>query len=59
MSAAKIYLTTEEQIYLMEMLELNDPRDAAEKFVKILIEERVDPQQMNKFLKAIIKRSLG
>ena len=55
MSADKVYLTAEEQIYLMEMLELNDPTKAAEKFVELLVLERANPQDLKKYLKKIMK----
>jgi hypothetical protein len=55
MSAGKIFLNQEEQIFLMEFLELKNPKDAAEKFALIMVEERADPTQMKKYLQKIIK----
>ena len=52
----KIYLNREEQIFLMEMLEINDPVIAVEKFAQILSEERADPAKLEDYLKKIIKR---
>lgn len=56
MSSDKIYLSVEEQIYLMEMLEINDANRAVEKFATILTEERADPTQMKKYLSKILKK---
>lgn len=50
----KIYLSKEEQIFLMEMLELKDPVQAAEKFALLMIEEHADPTQLQKYLRKII-----
>ena len=55
MSSDKIYLTREEQIFLMEMLGVKDPIQAAEKFAVFMIEERADPQDLQKYVKKIIK----
>ena len=51
----KIFLTVEEQVFLMEWLELNDPTKAAEKFAKILTEERASAQDMKKYIQKIMK----
>ena len=55
MSYDKVFLTSEEQLFLMEMLELDDPTKAAEKFVAIMVEERANPQQMKKYIVKILK----
>ena len=56
MSSDRIYLTREEQIFLMEMLELDDPMKAVEKFATIMTSEKADPTELQKFLKKIMKR---
>jgi hypothetical protein len=56
MSSEKIYLTKEEQIYLMEMLEVKDPIQAVEKFASLMIEERADPTELKKYLKQIMRK---
>ena len=56
MSSDRIYLNKEEQIFLMEMLELEDPVSAAEKFAILMVEERADPTELQKYLKKIMKR---
>lgn len=56
MSSDRIYLSKEEQIFLTEMLEIEDINDAVEKFAILMVEERADPTQLHKYLKKIIKR---
>ncbi len=56
MSSDKIYLTREEQVFLMEMLEIKDPIQAAEKFAYIMSEERADPTELQKYVRKIMKR---
>lgn len=51
----RLYLTKEEQLFLMEMFELKDAKEAAERFVILMIEERADPTQTQKFIKKIMK----
>ena len=53
---SKIYLTKEEQIYLMEMLEIKNVTDAVERFADLMIEERADPTELLKYLKSIMKK---
>lgn len=56
MSSDKIYLTREEQLYLMEMLEVNNPVDAAEKFAVMMAKEGADPMELQAYLKKIMKK---
>lgn len=56
MSSDKIYLSREEQLFLMEMLELNSPTDAAEKFAYLMVEEKADPTKLQEYIKKIMKR---
>jgi hypothetical protein len=54
MSSDKIYLSKEEQIFLMEMLELQNPVQAAEKYALLMVEEKADPLQLQKYLRKTI-----
>ncbi len=49
-----IYLNREEQVYLMEMLELNNVTAAWERFSTIMVEEKADPTKINQYLKKIM-----
>lgn len=51
MSSDKIYLSKEEQLFLMAMLEINDPVEAAEKYALIIIEQQGDPTKLQEYLK--------
>ena len=53
---SRIYLTREEQVYLMQILEINSPEEALNKFIDILIEEKVDPTKTSVYLKKIMTR---
>ena len=55
MNRGKIFLTREEQLYLMEMLEMDDPAQAAEKFALLMVREHADPTELVKYLKRIMK----
>ena len=50
----KIYLSREEQIFLMEMTELETTEDAVDKFVTLMILEKADPIDLKKYLKKIM-----
>jgi len=52
----KIYLSRSEQKYLMEMLEINDPIQAAEKFAYMLVEEKADPSKLQEYVKKIMNK---
>lgn len=54
MSSEKIYLSKEEQIFLMEMLEIKNPVEAAEKYALMMVEEKTDPIQLQKYLRKTI-----
>ena len=56
MSNTKIYLNREEQIFLMEFLEMDDPVDAAERFAVLMVEEKANPTDLQKYVKKIIER---
>ena len=56
MSSDKIYLSREEQAFLMDMLEINNPTDACEKFATLLVEERANPADLKKYLIKIMKK---
>ena len=55
MSDGRIYLSGDEQEFLMEFLELNDPIKAAEKFALLMVEEKADPTDLKKYLKKIME----
>lgn len=55
MSSDKVYLSKEEQYFLMDMFELDNPTDAAEKFARVIAEEKADPGKMQDYLKRIIQ----
>lgn len=55
MSDSRIYLNREEQEFLIEMLEIDDPIDAVEKFAFILVDERADPNKLQDYVKKIMK----
>lgn len=54
--SSKIFLSVEEQLYLMTMFEVKDPQKAIEKFVELMVLERANPQDLNKYLKKIMKK---
>jgi hypothetical protein len=58
MSGEKIFLSREEQAFLMEMTDTKSPSDAVEKFAILMVEERVDPSDLEDYLKKIMKVDL-
>lgn len=56
MSSDKIYLSREEQLFLMEMFEVKNPTEAAEKFALLMVDERADPLDLTDYLKKIMKK---
>ncbi len=54
-SDGKVYLTREEQIFLMEMLEVDDPSKAIEEFAMLLRDEKADPSKLEDYIKKILK----
>jgi len=54
-SSDRVYLTREEQIYLMEMFETDNVEKAAEKFIEMMISEGANPNDFNKYLKKIMR----
>jgi len=56
MSSDRIYLSKEEQIFLMEMLEINNPIEAAERFAVLMVNEKADPTKLQEYIKKIMKR---
>lgn len=57
MSSDRIYLSAEEQNFLMHVFEINDPQDALEKFVSILVEERAKPEELKEYLATLMARA--
>lgn len=58
MSSDRVYLTREEQIYLMEMLEIDNIERAAERFIELMISEGANPNDFNKYLKKVMRKTL-
>ena len=56
MSRDKIFLSREEQVFLMEMLEVKDPMDAVEIFAILMVDERADPSDLQHYVKQIMKK---
>ena len=54
MSSDKVYLNREEQLFLMDMFEVQNPNDAIDRFVTMLTEERANPGDLKKYLKKIM-----
>jgi hypothetical protein len=52
----RICLNKEEQVFLMEMLEMNNPVDACEKFAMLMVDEKADPTELQQYLKKIMKK---
>jgi hypothetical protein len=55
MSSDRFFLSKEEQYFLVEMLELSDVQEAFDRFTEILVEERCDPQKVDKYIKKILE----
>lgn len=55
MSSDKFLLSKEEQHFLMEILEISDVQVAFDRFTEMLVEERCDPQQVDKYIKRILE----
>lgn len=55
MSSDKIYLSPAEQVFLMRMLETDNPVDAVEKLATLMVEEGADPTEISQFIKRIMK----
>lgn len=58
MSGDRIRLSREEQVFLMKMIETDDPMMAVEKFAILMVEERVDPSDLEIYIKKIMKVDL-
>ena len=56
MSSEKVYLTKEEQYFLMDMLEVETAEAAVEKFAVILKEEGADPVKMRDYVRKILEK---
>ncbi|HEY5235498.1 MAG TPA: hypothetical protein VIJ14_04920 [Rhabdochlamydiaceae bacterium] len=52
----KIYLSREEQQFLIDWLELPDPMDAVDKFAEMISQEKGDPVKLQDYIKKIMKR---
>ena len=55
----KIYLNKEEQIFLMEMLEFDNPEEAVGKFIELMVKEKADPGDIRNYIRKIMKKKLN
>ena len=55
-SDGKIYLSREEQIFIMEMMEVKDPERALEDFAMIMRDEKADPAKIEDYIRKIFKK---
>jgi len=55
-SDSRVYLSVEEQVFLMEWLEINDPIQAVERFAVLMVKEKVDPTQLQDYLKKVMAK---
>ena len=56
MGSDKIYLSLEEQQFLTNMLEIDDPTMAVEKFAEMMAKERADPMDLKKYLRKVMQK---
>jgi len=54
MSDDKIYLSREEQLFLMDMFETKTPMEAVETFATFLAKEGADPAKLEEYVKKIL-----
>jgi hypothetical protein len=52
----RIYLSREEQTFLMEMLEIQDPVEAVDRFAYLIVLEKADPTKLHDYLKKIMRK---
>jgi hypothetical protein len=52
-NSSRFFLSKEEQYFLMEVLEIRDVQKAFDRFAEMLVEERCNPQQIDKYIKRI------
>jgi hypothetical protein len=57
MSSDRIYLSAEEQNFLMYFFEIDDPQAALEKFVSFLVEQRAKPEDLKEYLGALMPKA--
>ena len=56
MSEDRVKLTATQLNFLMDMLEINDPKRAAKKFVDILLEEKLPPKNISTIINKIMNK---
>jgi hypothetical protein len=54
-SSDRVYLNKEEQIFLTEMLEIEDLNRAVEVYALMMVDSRADPKDLQLYLKKTIK----
>ena len=52
----KIFLSPEEQSFLMHMFETSSPIKAAEDFAYLMALEKADPMDLQQYLKIVMKK---
>lgn len=55
-SDGKVHLTREEQIFLMEMLEIDDAERALEEFALLMRSENADLGKIEDYIRKIVKK---
>ena len=55
-SESRLYLSVEEQLFLIEWLEIDDPVQAVERFAVLMIKEKADPAQLQDYLKKVMAK---
>jgi len=56
MSEMRIKLNKAQLNFLMDMLEIENPQDAANKFVEILVEEKLQPKDVSAIINQIMSK---
>ncbi len=57
MTPVKVKLNAKQLDFLREMLEIDEPKAAAQKFFDIMIEEKMDPQHIGEVIDLIMKKA--
>ena len=55
-SDSRIYLSIEEQVFIMEWLEIDDPIQAVERFAVLMVKEKADPGELKDYLKKVMAK---
>lgn len=55
-SDSRVYLSVEEQLFLIEWLEIDDPVQAVERFAVLMVKEKADPTELSDYIKKIMAK---